>query len=111
MGGARAVNDQRAQFSVGQVVRHRLFDYRGVIYDVDPTYQGSDEWYQEMALSRPPRDRPWYHVLVHNAVHTTYVAEQNLEADESTEPIVHDLLDDLFERFEGGAYVPRESMN
>ncbi|MGI9303895.1 MAG: heat shock protein HspQ, partial [Gammaproteobacteria bacterium] len=51
-----------AAFSVGQIVHHKLFDYRGVIYDVDPHFQGTDEWYEEVAKSRPPRNKPWYHV-------------------------------------------------
>ncbi len=56
------------KFSVGQIVRHKLFDYRGVVVDVDPTFQSTEDWYQQMAKSHPPKDRPWYHVLVHDAV-------------------------------------------
>jgi len=79
----------RTRFSVGDLVHHRLFGYRGVVADVDPTFQATEEWYEAMARSRPPRDRPWYHVLVHKATHTTYVAERNLESDDSSEPIEH----------------------
>ncbi len=57
----------RAKFYVGQLVYHKRFDYRGVVVDVDPQFQGDDEWYEVMACSRPPKDKPWYHVLVHNA--------------------------------------------
>jgi len=100
-----------ASFRVGQVVHHLLFDYRGVIVDVDPVFQGTDQWYDAMAKSRPPRDKPWYHVLVHNAVHQTYVAEQNLEPDTSGEPISHPLIDEHFDRFEEDAYHLRQRTN
>ncbi len=103
--------DNRGRFSVGQLVHHRLFDYRGVVYDVDPTYQGTEEWYDQMARSRPPKDRPWYHVLVHNGIHATYVAEQNLEPDNSAEPVRNDLVEEMFSAFDGGVYLPRASMN
>ncbi|UCE85283.1 MAG: heat shock protein HspQ [Deltaproteobacteria bacterium] len=95
----------RAHFAIGQVVHHRRFDYRGVVFDVDATYQGTDAWYEEMARSRPPKDRPWYHVLVHDADHTTYVAERNLEADANPAPIRHPRLDQLFDAFSEGRYV------
>ena len=95
----------RARFSVGELVHHRLFDYRGVVFDVDATFQGTEEWYENMAKSRPPRDEPWYHVLVHNAVHTTYVAQRNLQPDPDLEPINHPLVGRLFPRFEDGRYV------
>jgi len=106
-----AVSPDRAHFSVGDLVHHRLFDYRGVIFDVDASFQGSDEWYQEVARSRPPRDAPWYHVMVDGAAHTTYVAERNLEADASDAPIVHPLLEHLFDAFEAGRYLRRDRPN
>ena len=98
-------NIKRAKFAVGDLVRHQLFDYRGVIFDVDPTCQAPDEWYETVARSRPPKDKPWYHVLVHGAVHTTYVAERNLERDDSEDPISHPMLGQFFTGFEGGRYV------
>lgn len=101
----------RAKFQVGQLVHHKLFDYRGVCFDVDPVFSGSDDWYDTVARSRPPKDAPWYHVLVHNAVHTTYVAERNLEPDDSAEPIRHAALDQLFDGFEAGLYQPRQKVN
>ena len=70
------------RFLVGQLVHHKLFDYRGVIIDADLTFQGSDQWYASVARSRPPRDRPWYRVLVHAGGYETYVAERNLEPDD-----------------------------
>ena len=93
------------KFSVGQLIHHKLFDYRGVIYDVDGDFQGTEEWYQTVAGSGPPRDAPWYHVLVHGAVHTTYVAERNLEPDAEALPIVHPLVDTFFPDFDKGRYL------
>ncbi|MCP4659688.1 MAG: heat shock protein HspQ [bacterium] len=100
-----------AKFSVGQLVRHRLFHYRGVIFDVDPSFQGTEEWYRLMAGTRPPKDRPWYHVLVHEATHTTYVAERNLDPDANGEGIDHPLLDQLFDRLEDGHYLSKQVVN
>lgn len=95
------------RFSPGQLVRHRLFGYRGVVFDVDPVFQGTDAWYERMARSRPPRDQPWYHVLVHDAEHTTYVADRNLDPDDSSEPVRHPLLDAHFAEFRAGRYHKR----
>lgn len=95
------------RFNVGQLVHHRLFDYRGVIADVDPSFQGSEAWYERMARTRPPKDRPWYRVLVHNGEYETYVAERNLEPDALGEPIKHPLVETLFEGFRNGRYVRR----
>ena len=75
------MNERDALWSVGQVIRHRKFDYRGVIVDVDPTFSGTETWYDAVARSRPPKDRPWYHVLVDGQEHVTYVAERHIEAD------------------------------
>ncbi len=94
-----------AIFSVGDLVHHKLFDYRGVVVDVDPKMMLSDEWYETVARSRPPRDKPWYRVLVHNAMHETYVAERNLEPDGSNEPIRHPLVGTFFSEFSDGRYV------
>jgi len=101
----------KARFSVGQVVYHKMFSYRGVVFDVDPVYMGTEEWYDQVALSRPPRDKPWYHVLVHNATHTTYVAERNLRPDDANEPIQHPLVDEYFEAFIDGHYRARRVGN
>ena len=100
-----------ADFSVGQVVQHRLFGYRGVIVDVDATFSGNDEWYDTMAKSQPPKDAPWYHVLVHLRGYEAYVAERNLEPDTTGEPIAHEDVDHFFETFEDGAYVQRRPLN
>ncbi len=100
-----------ARFDVGELVHHRRFEYRGVVVDVDPTYQGSDDWYEQVARSRPPREAPWYHVLPHGASHTTYVAERNLEPDSEGAPIQHPLVMELFEAFRDGRYVRRRTLN
>jgi heat shock protein HspQ len=97
----------KVNFSVGQIVHHKLFDYRGVVIDVDPTFQGTEDWYREMAKSRPPKDSPWYHVLVHDAGFNTYVAERNLEEDESDAPVNHPAVSQFFSDFRDGVYVPR----
>jgi heat shock protein HspQ len=100
-----------ARFSVGQLVHHRLFDYRGVVYDVDAVFSGSEDWYEQVARTRPPKDEPWYHVLPEGMQHTTYVAERNLESDPDDRPIEHELIDVYFESFTGGAYLPRREAN
>ncbi len=99
------MTESTCKFSIGQLVHHRLFDYRGVIADVDPTFQGTEEWYEQMARSRPPKDEPWYHVLVDQAEHTTYVAERNLESDKRNDPIDHPLCDHFFSEFRNGQYL------
>ncbi len=94
----------RPKFAIGQLVHHRKFDYRGVVVDVDPEFQGTEEWYEAMARSRPPKDRPWYHVLVDGATHSTYVAERHLETDQSGKQIAHPALGQYFDRFVDGRY-------
>ena len=100
-----------ARFSVGQLIHHRLFEYRGVIVDVDATFDGTDEWYEQVARSRPPKDEPWYHVLPHEATHTTYVSERNLEADQTGQPISHPPLEEFFEEYRDGRYVADHTFN
>ena len=94
----------QAKFHIGQVIRHRLFNYRGVVLDVDPIFLGSDAWYDQVARSRPPKDKPWYRVLVHEAEHQTYVAERNLEPDPSGDPIRHPLLAAFFTDYDAAGY-------
>lgn len=100
-----------AQFYIGQIVHHTKFDYRGVIVDVDAEFEGSDEWYREVARSRPPKDRPWYHVLVDNSEQMTYVAERHLEADDSQRPVSHPYVAQLFDEFTDGVYHRRDRLN
>ena len=101
------MDETHAKFSVGQLVHHRRFDYRGVVFDVDPNFQGSDEWYQAVARSRPPKDRPWYHVLPDGSLHSTYVAERHLEPDDCGEPIRHPAVGHFFAALEDGRYVAK----
>jgi heat shock protein HspQ len=105
------IDFRTAKFAIGDLVHHRLFDYRGVVVDVDATFQGTDEWYATMAKSQPPKSKPWYHVLVHGATHSTYVAEQNLEPDTSEEPINHPMVEHFFSGFEDGRYVNVDQSN
>lgn len=105
------MGERSSRFGVGDCVHHLRFGYRGVVFDVDATFQGSDEWYAEVARSRPPRDAPWYHVLPDGADHTTYVAERHLEPDSSGHPIDHPLLEELFDAFEDGRYLRSGGLN
>lgn len=90
------------KFRIGQVIHHRRYDYRGVIVDMDPECKAPDEWYYGNR-TQPPRDEPWYHVLVHGG-QETYVAEENLEPDTSGEEVDHPLVDKLFPTFQDGRY-------
>jgi len=98
-----------AIYNLGQLVRHSLFEYRGAIIDVDPKFMLSEEWYELMAKSQPPKDEPWYRVLVHGAQHETYVAERNLEACDLEEPIINPGIDTYFSAFENGKYILNKS--
>ncbi len=99
----------KAKFNVGQVISHKLFDYRGVIIDVDASFQGSDEWYETRTSTRPPKDEPWYHVLVDRSDQQTYVAERNLQNDDSDQPIEHPMIEELSLRFNNGHYQSSQS--
>jgi heat shock protein HspQ len=101
---------RRARFAIGEVVRHRFFPFRGVIYDVDPVFDNSDEWYEAIPKEvRPSKDQPFYHLLAENEATTyeAYVSEQNLLPDDSGEPCHHPLIEALFEELRDGRYVPR----
>jgi heat shock protein HspQ len=109
MGKAR-----RARFSIGDVVRHRFFPFRGVIFDVDPVFSNTEEWYQAIPKEvRPSKDQPFYHLLAENEATTyeAYVSEQNLLRDESGEPCRHPLIEAFFEEMRDGRYVPRARAN
>lgn len=96
-----------ARFAIGDVVRHRLFDFRGVIFDVDPVFANSDEWYEAIPEDvRPRKDQPFYHLLAENAdsSYIAYVSQQNLVVDDSGEPVDHPAISGLFERYAGGRY-------
>jgi heat shock protein HspQ len=99
-----------ARFGLGQVVRHRLFDFRGVVFDIDPVFANSEEWYQAIPEEvRPSKDQPFYHLLAENAEssYVAYVSQQNLVADASEEPVDHPALNGMFDGFENGQYQLR----
>lgn len=99
-----------ARFGIGEVVRHRLLDFRGVIFDVDPVFANSEEWYQAIpAEIRPSKDQPFYHLLAENGEgsYVAYVSQQNLVVDEEDEPVDHPAIDNLFEAFTPGRYKLR----
>ena len=97
------MSDQ-AKFSIGQIIKHKLFGYRGVIFEIDPVFMFTEEWYRQVAKSRPPKDEPWYHVMVDNALHTTYVAQQNLESARDLEPVDHPDIEELLGDYDNGRY-------
>ena len=101
----------RTKLAAGELIRHKLLDYRSVVADVDRNFQASEEWCQAVAKSRPPRDKPWYRVLVHGSDHSTCVVERNLEADSGVDPVEHPPLERFFDKFENGKYARRESSN
>jgi len=105
------MEEHRAKFAVGQLVEHQIFGYRGVVVDVNATFQLTDEWYEQVARTRPPKDQPWYHVLVHDSDQATYVAERNLQEASDTAPVRHSMLDDFFSEFTGGRYTPHGRLN
>ncbi len=103
------MDDKRARFTVGQVVKHRVFPFRGVIFDVDPVFSNTDEWYESIpAEVRPAKDQPFYHLLAENAesYYIAYVSEQNLEADSAGGPVGHPQIAQLFGDLEDGRYRP-----
>ena len=95
-----------SRFAPGDLVSHVRYHYRGVVVAHDPTCKADENWYRSNN-TQPDRDQPWYHVLVHEGQHTTYVAERNLEPDPAGEPIVHPLLNNSFGPFERDRYPLR----
>ncbi|TDJ37735.1 MAG: heat shock protein HspQ [Gammaproteobacteria bacterium] len=102
---------ESSRFYVGQLVEHVKFGYRGVIFSVDAQFSLSDEWYDQVAKSRPPKDHPWYHVLVDQGDHATYVAERHLAASASSNQIEHPALGEFFGRFDGKRYLPKRPLH
>jgi len=99
-----------ARFAIGDVVRHKLFDFRGVIFDVDPEFANSEEWYQAIPEAmRPSKDQPFYHLLAENSdsSYVAYVSQQNLLPDDSEEPIDHPAIATMFEGLKDGRYCLR----
>lgn len=103
-----------AKYSVGQVVRHRIYPFRGVIFDIDPEFDNTDEWYNSIPEDvRPSKDQPFYHLFAENnqSEYVAYVSEQNLLADESGEPVSHPQVDEVFVRGSNGEYVSRQTVH
>lgn len=101
---------RHAKFRVGQVVRHRVYPFRGVIFDVDPTFSNTEEWWLSIPEEiRPRKDQPFYHLLAENSEteYIAYVSEQNLLPDFSDEPIRHPQVSELFDDLEDGIYRER----
>jgi heat shock protein HspQ len=101
---------RKAKFQIGQVVRHRLFPFRGIIFDVDPEFANTEEWYQAIpAEVRPRKDQPFYHLLAENAEteYVAYVSEQNLLPDDSGEPVRHPQVSHFFTKKPDGSYEPK----
>lgn len=104
----------RAKYNIGQVVRHRRHPFRGVVFDVDPTFSNTEEWYQSIPEeSRPAKDQPFYHLLAENdqSFYIAYVSEQNLIADYSGEPVEHPDVEDFFGAFDDGSYHLQVQLN
>jgi len=99
-----------AKFHIGQIVRHRVFPFRGVIFDVDPEFANSEEWWLAIPEDlRPRKDQPFYHLFAENedGAYVAYVSEQNLLVDDSGAPVAHPQIDEVFARLEDGHYVMR----
>ncbi|MCW5752736.1 MAG: heat shock protein HspQ [Alphaproteobacteria bacterium] len=99
-----------ARFSIGDVVKHRIYPFRGVIFDVDPVFMNTEEWYQSIPEHlRPRKDQPFYHLLAENeeTTYIAYVSQQNLLPDESGQPCRHPKIDELFEGLREGRYILR----
>jgi heat shock protein HspQ len=102
-----------ARFGIGDVVKHRMFDFRGVVFDVDPVFANSEEWYEAIPEDvRPNRDQPFYHLLAENddSSYVAYVSQQNLLGDSEGGPIDHPSVAQLFEDFAEGRYRLRRSL-
>ncbi len=102
-----------AKFKIGEVVRHRVFPFRGVVFDIDPVFDNTEEWWLSIpAEVRPHKDQPFYHLYAENAEteYVAYVSEQNLLPDTSGDPIRHPGVDAMFEKDAQGGYRPRSAM-
>src|ERR1700759_5212505 len=104
------IQSRNAKFGFGQVVKHRFYQFRGVIFDVDPVFANTEEWWGSIpAKDRPPKEQPFYHLYAQNAdsQYVAYVSEQNLVSDESGDPVQHPQVSEAFERTEDGKYCAR----
>lgn len=106
-----APRQNRARFAIGDVVRHKQHDFRGVVFDIDPVFANSDEWYESIPLEiRPEREQPYYHLLAESddSSYVAYVSQQNLTEDAEGGPVEHPSLSELFEAYSGGRYRLRQ---
>jgi heat shock protein HspQ len=104
------IKARTAKFQIGQIVRHRLFSFRGVIFDIDPEFNNTEEWWLSIPEEvRPHKDQPFYHLLAENSEteYVAYVSEQNLLPDDSGEPIRHSQVAEIFIKDKSGGYRPR----
>ena len=104
---------RQAKFRLGEVVKHRLFPFRGVIFDIDPVFHNTEEWWLSIPENvRPSKDQPFYHLFAENAEteYVAYVSEQNLLADTSGKPVRHPQVAEVFERDDNGGYKPRNAV-
>ena len=103
---------RRAKFGIGQVVRHRRYPFRGVIYDIDPVFANTEEWWLAIPENaRPSKDQPFYHLLAENSEteYVAYVSEQNLLLDQSNEPLRHPQIEEMFNRLDDGSYKAKSA--
>lgn len=101
------VKMREAKFQIGQIVRHRIYAFRGVVFDIDPEFDNTEEWWLSIPEEvRPRKDQPFYHLLAENSEseYVAYVSEQNLEPDETGKPLRHSQISDIFTEDEGGYY-------
>jgi len=106
------IKTRTAKFQIGQIVRHRIFSFRGVVFDIDPEFANTEEWWLAIPEEvRPHKDQPFYHLLAENAEseYVAYVSEQNLVPDETGEPIRHSQVAEIFVKDKAGGYRPRNS--
>jgi heat shock protein HspQ len=106
------MNEKQAKFSIGDIVKHKYFNFRGVIYDVDFEFNNSEEWYRSIPKDvRPKKDQPFYHLLAENndIAYEAYVSEQNLITDNSGEPVQHPLVNEIFSEKKGSVYYKRSN--
>ncbi|HBF28900.1 heat shock protein HspQ [Rhizobium sp.] len=104
------MKERNAKFGIGDIVRHKVFPFRGVVFDVDPEFSNTDEWWEAIpAEIRPRKDQPFYHLLAENAEteYVAYVSEQNLEQDESGQPLRNPHIQTIFIEERSGHYKPR----
>ena len=104
------MNSRLAKFAIGQVVKHRIFPFRGVVFDVDPVFANTEEWWNSIPEDiRPTKDQPFYHLLAENdeGSYVAYVSEGNLLPDRSGEPVAHPQASVIFSGFKDGHYLLR----